>query len=210
MSALYDSIGVGYARLRQPDLSIDRAIVAALGNARSVVNVGAGTGSYEPRDRTVVAVEPAMTMIRQRPSGAAPVLQATAVALPFATNAFDAAMAVLTVHHWPDPGTGLREMRRVARDRVVILTWDPRVRGAGFWLSDYVPEIAEADPALPTIEEPQVRAAISAFQKLGDVSSALAALERDLESGAWRRRYPDILRRAELDLGYRLVVAHVL
>src|SRR5437867_3006358 len=97
----------------------------ALRDAPTVVNVGAGAGAYEPRDRAVVAVEPAITMIRQRPRGSAPVVQASALRLPFADRAFAAALAVLTVHHWPDRSRGLTELARVAGDRVVIVTWDP-------------------------------------------------------------------------------------
>ncbi len=106
MTALYDTIGLGYADLRQPDPSIDRAIRSALGDAETIVNVGAGGGSYEPLEKSVVAVELSMTMIRQRPPRSAPVVQATAMVLPFGTDAFDASMAVLTVHHWPDKARG--------------------------------------------------------------------------------------------------------
>ena len=118
----------------------------ALGDARTVLNVGAGAGSYEPPDREVTALEPSAEMIRQRPEGAAPAVQGSAEALPFDDGAFDAAMAVLTVHHWTDRAGGLREMRRVARDRVVVLTFDPSCRAA--WLLDYFPEIAAADEAI--------------------------------------------------------------
>jgi SAM-dependent methyltransferase len=142
MPQLYDTIGVGYRALRRPDPRIAAAIADALGSAASVVNVGAG--SYEPADRRVVAVEPAGEMIRQRPAGAAPVVQASATALPFGTGAFDAALAVLIVHHWPDRARGLAELRRVARARVVILTWEPDA--AGFWLvEDYFPELLAID-----------------------------------------------------------------
>ena len=117
------------------------------------MNVGAGAGSYEPADRRVVAVEPSREMIRQRPARAAPVVQASATALPFATGAFDAALAVLTVHHWPDRARGLAELRRVARDRVVILTWAPDA--ASFWLvEEYFPELVAVDRAIfPTRDE---------------------------------------------------------
>lgn len=154
-TARYDLIGHGYAKQRRPDPRIARLIDAALGDARSVVNVGAGTGSYEPVDRAVTAVEPSSVMIAQRPAGAAPVIQGWADHLPFADNTFDAAMAILTVHHWPDCRAGLAEMRRVARDRVVLLTWDPD--HAGFWLvNDYFPEIIGTDrrifSPLPALE----------------------------------------------------------
>ena len=152
MAALYDTIGLNYADLRQPDPSIERAVHIALGDAVSILNVGAGCGSYEPSDRSVVSVELSMTMIRQRPSGAAPVVQATAMALPFGADAFDASMAILTVHHWPDKEQGLEELRRVSRGRVVILTWDPTY--SGFWLTDYIPEVLDADrPIFPMIHE---------------------------------------------------------
>jgi SAM-dependent methyltransferase len=150
---LYDTIGIGYRALRRPDPRIAAAIAEALGPAASVVNVGAGAGSYEPADRRVVAVELSREMIRQRPAGAAPVVQATATALPFRTRAFDAALAVLTVHHWPDRAQGLAELRRVARDRVVILTWEPDA--ARFWLTDdYFPELVATDRAIfPTRDD---------------------------------------------------------
>jgi len=128
--------------MRQPDPRIASAIGAALGDARSVLNVGAGTGSYEPKGRAVTAVEPSAGMIAARPSTAAPVVRATAESLPFPDRSFDAAMAILTVHHWQDRGAGLREMARVARRRIV-LTWDPDYAEA-FWLSaDYLPAFAE-------------------------------------------------------------------
>jgi SAM-dependent methyltransferase len=111
-----------------------------LGEARTVLDVGAGTGSYEPRDRQVIAVEPSPVMAAQRRAGAAPVVHAVAEHLPFPDASFDAAMAVLTVHHWNDAAAGLREMSRVAR-RVAVLTFDSVVH-EGFWLfTDYVPEV---------------------------------------------------------------------
>ena len=143
--ALYDRIGIDYANLRRPDPRIAAAIDAALGDATTVLNVGAGTGSYEPAHRQVTALEPSAEMIRQRPPGAAPMVQGHAEALPFADASFDAAMAVLTVHHWADKAQGLRELRRVARGPVVILTYDPAFRG--FWLADYIPELVALDEA---------------------------------------------------------------
>ena len=112
----------------------------ALGDARSVVNVGAGTGSYEPRDRHVMAVEPSAVMIAQRPRGAAPAVQAVAEQLPFADNSFDAVMAILTLHHWDDLAAGLAEMMRVARRRVVIVTFDFEVANDQWIVRDYLPE----------------------------------------------------------------------
>ncbi len=145
MRTMYDQIGVGYSLTRQADPRIADQIVKALGDAESVVNVGAGSGSYEPRDRMVVAVEPSETMIRERPSGSAPVVQAAAEALPLGDDAVDAALAILTVHHWTDAARGLAEMRRVAQSRVVILTWDQDV-WESFWLiREYLPCIRDLD-----------------------------------------------------------------
>lgn len=146
-SRAYDRLGRGYTATRRTDPRIARHILEALGEAASVVNVGAGTGSYEPADRFVVAVEPSATMIRQRPCGGAPAVVADAEGLPFADGAFDAALAVLTVHHWIDRTRGLRELRRVARRRVVVLTWE-QATWESFWLvRDYLPEIADVDRA---------------------------------------------------------------
>ncbi len=142
--ALYDKIGRGYAALRRPDSRIAAAIEAALGDAASVVNVGAGAGSYEPRGRAVIAVEPSEVMIQQRPAGAAPCVQGSAEALPLESKCVDAAMAVLSAHHWTDLEGGFREMARVARKWAVLLTWVPDV--APFWLTeDYFPEILAHD-----------------------------------------------------------------
>jgi SAM-dependent methyltransferase len=150
--AAYDTIGRGYTRTRRSDPRIFAQIVQALGNARTVVNVGAGTGSYEPDDRAVVAVERSMEMIRQRPSHAAPVLQGDATHLPFPDGSFDAALAVLTIHHWPDVEAGLAEMKRVAPSRIVIST-HTIVDLEDFWLTrDYFPETIENDhKRFPTI-----------------------------------------------------------
>jgi len=152
VSQLYDKIGSNYSRTRRADPRIAAYIADALGSADTVVNVGAGTGSYEPTDRRVIAVELSETMIRQRPTASAPVVQASAVDLPFRGGAFAAAMAILTLHHWPDWQRGLAEMRRVSRDGTVLLTWDPEC--TGFWLvDDYFPEIAEDDRAIvPTMD----------------------------------------------------------
>lgn len=154
MSTAYDAIGRGYATRRRPDPRIAAAIHLALGDARSVVNVGAGAGSYEPADRPVIAVEPSREMIGQRPPGAAPVLQAAAETLPFRAGVFDAALAVLTLHHWHDRAAGLAELLRVARRRVVIVNWDPVGRDA-FWLTrEYIPALVELDAVLfPTAAE---------------------------------------------------------
>ena len=147
--ALYDRLGRSYATTRREDPRITAAIQAALGDARRVVNVGAGAGAYEPRDREVVAVEPSPVMIAQRPAGAAPVVQASAEQLPFADGEFDVAMAILTVHHWSDLEAGICELQRVA-GRIVILSWDQKTTGR-FWLvRDYLPEVAAYDSRSPT------------------------------------------------------------
>ncbi len=241
MRASYDTIGVNYADLRKPDARIERMIDAALGAARTVLNVGAGTGSYEPAGRQVTALEPSAEMIRQRGPAAAPAIRGSAENLPFDADAFDASMAILTVHHWADQAKGLQEMRRVTQDRAVVLTYDPAFRG--FWLADYIPELVALDEAqMPRLTDyadwlgpveispvpiphdctdgflcaywrrpkayldPQIRAAMSSFWKIGDVSGALARLAGDLDSGAWAERYGDLLERDACDLGYRLVV----
>jgi SAM-dependent methyltransferase len=137
--ATYDAIGRVYAKHRQSDSRIAAQIEAALGNAETVLNVGAGTGSYEAAERRLVAVEPSLVMVAQREPGSAPAVQAVAAALPFADGSFDAATAILTVHHWPDAAAGLAELRRVA-DGIVILTFDAE-RHADYWLFDeYLPE----------------------------------------------------------------------
>lgn len=141
---VYDSIGATYTSTRRPDPRVGARVAAALGDARSVLNVGAGSGAYEPA-QTVLAVEPSQVMIDQRPAGAAPVVRARAEALPVADGAVDAVMALLTVHHWADLRAGLAELRRVARRRVVVLTWDQAVT-RDFWLvKDYLPEAAALD-----------------------------------------------------------------
>lgn len=184
MSApLYDRIGVGYSEYRRPDARIAARVEAALGQCRSVVNVGAGTGSYEPKSRSVVAVEPSAEMIRQRPQAAAPVIQADAVRLPFMDRSFDASLAILTVHHWPDWKRGLAEMRRVARERVVILTWDPE--HSGFWLvQDYLREIVELDRLqFPTLRD--------IARAVGPLEAEVLAVPADCTDGFlgayWRR-----------------------
>jgi SAM-dependent methyltransferase len=152
----YDTIGVGYALSRRPDPRIAVAISLALGPSRTVINVGAGTASYEPTNRFVLAVEPSDLMIRQRPPNSAPCVRGAAELLPAKDKAFDAAMAILSVHHWSDWRLGLREMRRVARLRIVLLTYDTET--SDFWLTrDYFPEIRRLDlqvmPPLNAIAE---------------------------------------------------------
>jgi SAM-dependent methyltransferase len=240
---LYDRIGSGYASYRRADPRIAAHIDAALGHTRTVLNVGAGAGSYEPGGRSVVAVEPSAEMVRQRGPDAAPAVRASADRLPFRDGSFETVLAILSIHHWPDWRQGLREMLRVAADRVVLFTWDPDT--AGFWLvRDYFPEMLAIDkrnfPQLRSLEallgsmeahpvlipadcsdgfsgaywrRPQayldadVRRAISTFAKLPDPEPALARLRTDLASKAWDRRNTSLLALAELDLGYRLIIA---
>jgi SAM-dependent methyltransferase len=139
---IYDDLASEYAQTRRPDPRIAARIDAALADAETVVNVGAGAGSYEPAARRVTAVEPSAEMIARRPPGAAPAVRASAEALPFDADTFDAAMAVLTVHHWADREAGLAEMRRVARRRIVILTFDPAPLRDFWMVRDYFPAIA--------------------------------------------------------------------
>ncbi|MCK8783450.1 class I SAM-dependent methyltransferase [Roseomonas sp. NAR14] len=136
----YGAIGAGYAQYRRPEPRIAALIEAALGDAGTVLNVGAGAGSYEPRGRAVTAVEPSATMRAQRPADLPPAIDAVAESLPFPDGAFDAAMATFTVHQWRDLGAGLAEMRRVTRGPVAILSCDPDAV-ADFWLNDYAPEV---------------------------------------------------------------------
>ncbi|HEV2888868.1 MAG TPA: methyltransferase domain-containing protein [Frankiaceae bacterium] len=141
----FDYTGVAYAPRRRPDPRIAAYVHAALGDARTVVNVGAGAGSYEPLPPVrVLAVEPSEAMVAQRPPGAAPVVRAVAEALPLRDGAVDAAMATITVHQWDDPARGLAELRRVARGPVAILTFDPDVLEA-LWLAEYAPELVAAE-----------------------------------------------------------------
>lgn len=143
---VYDSIGSTYTTTRRADPQIGAQITAALADAETVINVGAGAGSYEP-PQTVLAVEPSLVMIKQRPAGAAQAVQAPAEALPIVDNAADAVMALMTVHHWSDLEAGIAELRRVARRRIVIFTWDQCV-GRKFWLLDeYLPQAAAFDDA---------------------------------------------------------------
>ncbi|MFE9581625.1 class I SAM-dependent methyltransferase [Nocardia sp. NPDC006044] len=144
---VYDTTGRTYSRTRHPDPRITNTIATALRGMRTIVNIGAGTGSYEP-SRTVLAVEPSLVMIAQRPVSAAPAVRATAEHLPLRTDSVDAALAVLTIHHWTDLERGIAEMTRVARHRVAILTWDHQVYRQ-FWLvRDYLPAAADTDGKL--------------------------------------------------------------
>ena len=145
MSTRYDRIGEGYASRRAADPALESRILSALGDARSVVNVGAGTGSYEPRDRTVLAVEPSQVMAAQRPPGR-PAVRGTAQALPLHDQSVDAAMTVLSLHHWhPDQESGVRELCRVARNQIAIVTIDARVSAEMWLMSEYLHEVRELD-----------------------------------------------------------------
>ena len=149
---LYDTIGATYTVTRRTEPQIAARVWAALGDAQTVLNVGAGTGSYEPSDRDVTAVEPSAVMRAQRPAGAAPCVDAVAESLPFEDQSFDVAMAFATIDHWPDPIAGLREMRRVAR-HVVAFTYDASDPDR-FWLNrDYLPEFAGLWAGRPSLTD---------------------------------------------------------
>ncbi|KPI02408.1 Methyltransferase type 11 [Actinobacteria bacterium OV450] len=149
----YGTVGSGYSDYRRPDERIARFIAKALGDARTVLNVGAGAGSYENAARTVTAVEPSESMRAQRPARLSPAINAVAEHLPFADGEFDAAMTLFSVHQWSDVKAGLREMRRVTRGPVVLLTCDPALV-RDFWLHRYAPEVLETEARrYPTVEE---------------------------------------------------------
>lgn len=241
---VYDQIGIGYAGKRRSDPRWAARIHDALGDAATVLNVGAGTGSYEPQDRSVVALEPSLEMIAQRARGTSPLVRGVAGALPFAGRAFDATMAVLTVHHWPDSSTGIAEMRRVSA-RQVIVSWDVDAFAERFWFTrDYLRSVGPeehrlADAAILAAQlhdaavrplpvphdcidgffaaywrrpeaylDPAVRASISglALRTESELATPLARLEDDLRTGAWYRRYGELLDLSELDVGYRLII----
>jgi hypothetical protein len=219
-SELYDVIGSGYSATRRPEPRIARAVEQALGDARTVVNVGAGTGSYEPTDRDVVAVEPSATMRAARPAGSAPCVAAQAEALPLADASVEAAMAVYSDMHWRNRRRGIAEMMRVSARRVVVLTVD-RDAAMGYWLTrDYLPgandlfaPLARVTSLLPgcrvtTVPIPHDCADGFVHARLEPpaVERGLARLGADLETGAWQRRNREILGSDSLDLGHRLVV----
>ncbi len=179
----YDDIGRSYARTRREDPRIAAGIRDALGPGHRVVNVGAGTGSYEPRDRDVVAVEPSATMLAQRAAGAAPAVCAVAEALPLPTGAFDVAMAVLTVHHWTDPAAGIAELARVAA-RQVVMFFEP-LHTHGFWALEYFPEARH----LPTEQDPPAEAFLRAQLRVREVRTLLVPHDcaDGFGSAYWRR-----------------------
>jgi len=191
----YETIGVEYRSRRVADPRLERRVHEALGDAPTVVNVGAGTGSYEPRDRRVVAVEPSVVMLAQRGDGAAPAVRGIAEALPFLDGSFGAALAILTIHHWTDPMAGLAELRRVSR-RQVVLHFDLDVSWR-FWLADYLPEAW----ALDDRRSPTVDAAVAALGGSDRVRVEVLPVPHDCTDGFmaafWRR--PD----AYLDPGVR-------
>ena len=187
-TALYDRIGRTYTSTRRPDPRIAAAIWDALGDAETVLNVGAGAGNYEPTDRRLTALEPSPVMIAQRPPGAARVIEGRAEELPFEDDAFDAVMAVLSDHHWSDRGRGLRELRRVARGRVVLFNADP-AQADLFWLTtEYLPVFRDLIP--PRYREPGVWAQ-ELRSTLGEVELIPVPVPHDCTDGFygayWRR-----------------------
>lgn len=242
----YDRIGRGYARTRREDPRFARRIQEALGKSRTIVNVGAGAGSYEPRDRYVIAIEPSDVMASQRPPDLPPAIRASARAIPLRDQSVDGAIAILTLHHWDrERQTGVRELRRVARGPIVILTYDPEISGQMWLMADYLPEVAALDhqsfpqvdtvarwlggtTRVETIEIPRdtpdwmlgsfwahpervldsaAREATSGFARMprAVVDRVTEAVRRDLESGAWDRRYGHLRDLESFDAGLRLV-----
>ena len=202
----YDQFGLGYQSTRREDPRLARRIHAALGDARTVVNVGAGTGSYEPASLEVVAVEPSEVMIAQRPAGAAPVIRAVAEVLPFADDSFDAGMALWTVHHWSNPDRGLAELRRVARRIVIVAASTLTSR---LWLTaDYWPGMARD-------RRPEIQPEIIAAKLGGNVRIELLPLPRDCVDGFgeayWARpeAYLDPELRAGMSCFQRLAKAEL-
>ncbi|MBV9802373.1 MAG: class I SAM-dependent methyltransferase [Solirubrobacterales bacterium] len=181
--AVYDRIGGSYLLGRREDPRIAEAIREALGDAGSVLNVGAGAGAYEPRDRRVIAVEPSATMIARRPPGAAPAVRAIAERLPFADDEFDAAMGVLTIHHWTDRRRGLAELQRVARDRIVLFMRDPDAC-RWWWLYEYFP----ATERLVAGRETRLEDLAAVLGPLETIPVPVPADCRDgFEAAFWRR-----------------------
>jgi SAM-dependent methyltransferase len=178
----YDTIGVGYTRVRREDPRIAARIRAALGGARTLLNIGAGAGAYEPPDLEVTAVEPSEVMRNQRPEGTVPAIDAFAEALPFADGSFDAAMAVLSDHHWTDHDRGLAEMRRVARRRV-LFTWDPRTERDSWLVRDYLPGLVRLAPPDYALEQ--------TLERLGGGRIEVVPIPHDCVDGFlhayWRR-----------------------
>lgn len=245
----YNKIGKNYAGLRRPDRRIAALLAAHSAGLETILNVGCGTGSYEPDEadeKRLVALDPSWRMIEQRSSHAAPCVGGRAEALPFADRTFDGAMAILTIHHWDSITVGLDEMKRVTRKRLLILTWDPDAADK-FWLTrDYFPEIIAFDlgrfPPIETVSahfsqaslvdipiphdctdgfmgaywrrpeaylDDSILSGMSTFQQIPPpiLAHGLKRLRHDLRSGAWTKRYHDLVELEALDLGYRLIVA---
>jgi SAM-dependent methyltransferase len=198
VNEVYDEIGNGYSHTRKPDPRISQRINSALGNCTTVINVGAGSGSYEPADKEVIAIEPSATMIRQRDLSSAPVVQGVAEQLPFADKSFDAALACLTIHHWEKSGPGLAEMRRVARNRIVIFTWDQEVWESFWLLQEYFPCVNEHD-------RPRAVAIRDVIAELGQCQILKVPIAHDCMDGFhgafWRRPH------AYLDSGIRSAIS---
>lgn len=244
----YDRIGLTYSEVRRADPRFEAAIHSALGDAKRVLNIGAGAGSYEPSDREVVAVEPSPVMIAQRPADVTAAIQGIAESLPLEDKSVDATMGVFTIQHWDDVDRGFAEVLRVTRERIVFLTLDLDVTAEMWLCHDYLPEIVEHDrQTFPTIAhlqdvlpdlqvdtvlvpgdctdgfcvalwsrpeahlDPAVRRASSIWHLLAPsvVDSGLDRLRRDLENGEWDRRYGQLRTQAALDVGVRLVKAHL-
>jgi len=202
-SQRYDSIGVGYTSFRQPDPRISTRIWAAVGDATRIVNVGAGTGSYEQPDRLLVAVEPSAVMVRQR-NGTHPVVRAAAEDLPFPDNSFDVALALMTVHHWNDVRRGLAELRRVA-PRQVVFTYDPDVHRALWVFDEYVPTALVNDGQAPVDLVTEMLAADHV-----EIITTPADCTDGFGSAYWRRpeRYLDPSVRANIS-AFSFVDQHV-
>lgn len=240
-AASYDAVARHYRDHRRADPRIAVALTRELADARTVLNLGAGVGSYEPSDKELVAVEPSATMSTLR-LNRHPVVRGRAEALPFRDGAFDCAMAVLTIHHWADIERGLDEALRVTTQRLVLLTWVGFTEH--FWLLDYLPQIKSTDePLFPSIDQleawmgpvrvvtvpipfdctdgflcaywrrpeayldERIRSAISTFERVQDTEEGLGRLSADLASGVWHERYGDLLKKDEIDFGYRVVAS---
>jgi SAM-dependent methyltransferase len=210
---LYDQIGGAYPTTRRPDPRIAHQLRLALGDAQTLVNVGGGTGSYEPPNLQVVAVEPSLGMIRQRPIDAPPVVRGIAEALPFRNRSFDAGLAVLSLHHWTDWRAGLGELRRVVRQRIVVLTWEPAAARNGeedaFWLHEYLPALAAFDTQrFPTMSQ--------LADELGHMRVEVVAIPNDCQDGFlgafWGRpeAYLDPVVRAGMSTFQQILDRHAL
>jgi SAM-dependent methyltransferase len=179
----YERLGVGYSSVRRPDRRIGAQIRAALGPEGPVVNLGAGAGSCEPADLALVAVDPAVTMLEQRPPEAAPAVRGFAEELPFPSGSFAAGMAILTVHHWRDPAMGLAELRRVVRGPVAVMSWDAEVFNKFWMVSEYVPATRTLDRDVPS--------PTAIADRLGGGTVEIVAVPADCSDGfyaAWWRR----------------------